>query len=768
MTKWEDLVSDVDLAKVAVERKRSFEKKKVKKKEVQEYLDNGWEIIKTNKNGSASMKKPKKIGDSFEDEVWCVFYEMGFKTMNKSRDFQVSYSKNNPKLTKQIDVLAIDDEVVLMIECKETEKMNSNTTWKKELESINGYKSQIINELKTKYPNKNYVYIFATKNYVIGTSDKERMEDFKIENFEYDTILYYKQLANHLGSAARFQLLASLFSNTKIKGMDSRVPAIEGKMGGLTYYSFSIEPEKLLKLAYVLHRNNANRDNMPTYQRIIKKERLASVRKYINEGGYFPNSLIVSIDTKDRGVHFERSSLQVDSSISKIGILHLPQTYQSAYVIDGQHRLYGYSDSKYANNNTIPVVAFIDLDKKSQLKMFMDINENQKAVSKGLRNTLNIDMLWDSKKLSERNEALMLDIGQKLGEDKKSPLYDCIVTGENSTTKNRCITLEYIKEAFQKSDFFNNYKKNNDLVKQGTFAKQTNEDTEDNFIPFIKDYFSLISSECQEEWIRGSEGFLAINNTTFALIKILNDIVNIMLKERDESKVNAPKEFFRDIEPMILKLCSTLNELSEKEKNDIKTAKGGSAKNTSWRTLQIALRSKEPKFTNDDLEAYIVENCMDYKTVISDVFGDIKNALIERVKNKFEEYGDWYNNLISNDLKKDLFMAKAEKNYQNDNGDSTASVGKCDISYWELISFKEVERIIKYGRTWSDYLQSTFESDGGNRKTKMKVLEDIKALTTIENKLGKNQQIIYKDFQFIERIIQDYSISVNLEKPTTL
>lgn len=45
------------------------------------------------------------------------FYEMGFKTMNKSRDFQVSYSKNNPKLTKQIDVLAIDDEVVLMIEC---------------------------------------------------------------------------------------------------------------------------------------------------------------------------------------------------------------------------------------------------------------------------------------------------------------------------------------------------------------------------------------------------------------------------------------------------------------------------------------------------------------------------------------------------------------------------------------------------------------------------------------------------------------------------
>ena len=43
-------------------------------------------------------------------------------------------------------------------------------------------------------------------------------------------------------------------------------------MGGHTYYSFSIEPEKLLKLAYVLHRNEANSDMMPTYQRIIKKD----------------------------------------------------------------------------------------------------------------------------------------------------------------------------------------------------------------------------------------------------------------------------------------------------------------------------------------------------------------------------------------------------------------------------------------------------------------------------------------------------------------
>lgn len=101
--------------------------------------------------------------------------------------------------------------------------------------------------------------------------------------------------------------------------------------------------------------------------------------------------------------------------------------------------------------------------------MFMDINENQKAVSKTLRNTLNIDLLWDSKNASERRLSLLLYIAQKLGEDSNSPLYGRIITGENTQTTHRCITIEYIKEALSKSSFFNIYKKNNTIDKTGTF-----------------------------------------------------------------------------------------------------------------------------------------------------------------------------------------------------------------------------------------------------------------------------------------------------------
>lgn len=226
-------------------------------------------------------------------------------------------------------------------------------------------------------------------------------------------------------------------------------------MGGYTYYSFSIEPEKLLKVGYVLHRNEANQNMMPTYQRIIKKARLKSVRSFINDGGYFPNSIIISIDSGGRGLVFDQTSTKVEGSISKLGILHIPKRYRSAYIIDGQHRLYGYSDSKYASTNTVPVVAFVDLDRTEQIKLFMDINENQKAVPKSLRVTLNADMLWESKDPNERRQALRSKIAQMLGEEPTSPLRSRVIIGEAEAVPGRCITIEAIQAALKKCNFFN-------------------------------------------------------------------------------------------------------------------------------------------------------------------------------------------------------------------------------------------------------------------------------------------------------------------------
>lgn len=135
----------------------------------------------------------------------------------------------------------------------------------------------------TKYKIK---FIFATKNYYLSEQDNARLNNYGIIHFDEETLKYYQELTKHLGTSAKYQLLGSIFEGQTIPELDNRIPAIKGKMGGYTYYSFSIEPEKLLKIGYVLHRNKANRKLMPTYQRLIKKSRLKSVQDFVDNGGF--------------------------------------------------------------------------------------------------------------------------------------------------------------------------------------------------------------------------------------------------------------------------------------------------------------------------------------------------------------------------------------------------------------------------------------------------------------------------------------------------
>lgn len=78
---------------------------------------------------------------------------------------------------------------------------------------------------------------------LLSKADQQKLKEWGIVHFGDATIDYYTELVKHLGSAAKYQLLGNLFANVEIKNMDDRIPAIQGKMGGFTYYSFSIEPE---------------------------------------------------------------------------------------------------------------------------------------------------------------------------------------------------------------------------------------------------------------------------------------------------------------------------------------------------------------------------------------------------------------------------------------------------------------------------------------------------------------------------------------------
>ncbi len=745
MSTWDLLLPREELVAEAKLRATDSITNKVSPSELPLFINQGWEETPRKLKHKVEIKKSKPIGDAFEDDVWTVFYKMGFKYLNKSNQFKLSYGEG--ACTKQIDVIAMDDEVCLFIECKAASTIDRTKSWKTDLEAMIGQYKGLCDEIRHKYGPRKFKYIFATKNYIIGDADKQRLESFHFTHFTEDSINYYNGLAQHLGTAAKYQLLGNIFSGQKIQGLNMVVPAVQGKMGKLTYYSFVIEPQKLLKIAYVLHRNNANQDLMPTYQRLIQKSRLVKIQEFVNGGGYFPNSLIISIDAKGGQLQFDLASnnSQLKDSVSKLGLLHLPQTYQSAYIIDGQHRLYGYSGSNYEGNNSIPVVAFVDLDKDVQLKLFMDINENQKSVSKRLRNTLNIDMLWKSPNCNNRKMALFLHIAEKLGEDNHSPLYKRIITGENTKTIDCCITTENIRLALNKTQFLHTYAKNNAIISYGIFDKQDNDKTMEVLYPFLRRSLEYIYEICTKPWEAGSNGYITINNTIYALIRVIDDCAQIIYNK--DKSADADKIYQEMENSFLFYVAEVLLEISDENKQKIRQAKGAGGPIEAYRIIQVALNQKCPEYINEDLAKYIEENCQNNNPAAGDLLTRLEAKLRELIKNEYESKEDeWMREYVPSKLSEQWVSYMAIAKHRGES-----------VNVWDLITFDAIKELAKHKSNWSTFYRSFLEIDG---KSKIDTLNWLEAMSQYKKSVENNRQIPTSQYKEIEEIANKFGILV--------
>ena len=762
-TDWGQVVFDKQLSTAKSNHKKIFVSQKILAADLPEYIDAGWEKSKDYKSSKfVGVAKEKPASEQFEDRVWLLFASMGFNGLNADNGIQISYDFNNDDLKERISVLAVDEETVLIVKCYASETMVERS-FAVEINDFSNKIAGIRKEVLKQYPGRKTKFIWASHNFIMNRRDLALLDKDGIAYFSDTTIEYYNDLAKHLGSCSRYQLLGSLFANQEIKNMDDRVPAIQGKMGGYTYYSFSIEPEKLLKIGYVLHRSEANKNMMPTYQRLIKKKRLQEVRSFINDGGYFPNSIIISIDTNGKGLSFDQSSSKVDSTISKIGILHIPKRYRSAYIIDGQHRLYGYSDSLYAATNTIPVVAFVDLDRTEQIKLFMDINENQKAVPKSLRVTLNADMLWESPDFGERRQALRSKIAQMLGEEATSPLNSRIVIGENESTHIRCITVEAIQSALKKCQFFDSYGKRNVLQKEGTFDCKDNQETCDLFYPFIERCLLYIRETCLEEWDKGdsNNGMLTMNRGIQAIIRVIDDIVNMLVeKGMINPKTQALDDMFGLIQYYLKPLTDYINNLNSDQRKDLRGYFGGGADARFWRAYQKAIADMRPDFKPEGLDEFWQnENKMYNDETISMIRGIVDKTKLLISERLEDYYGESW--LIKGLPKSVYTRAKSEADeamyiHVTNTGE------EIDIPIWDYVTLPECKQTVIDGKNWSLFFEGVFvrpeESNtpgGKDAKTDWML-----KINSIYNKLSKESYSVPVDEYTYVKSIFDWLMGI--------
>ena len=410
----------------------------------------GWKIFRRNKK-STRMSKPKPDDERLEDEVWCIFAQMGFKEMSKGRQFTISVGdKVQPR---QIDIFAKDNETVNIVECTHR-KIPGKKNMVPLIEKIQAIREHTIKSIKRHYGRQTKLktgFVIATRNIVWSDADRKKCEIAKITILTDDELDYYASLVRHLKHAARYQLLAHIFEGQKIEGLASEVLATRGKMGGNTFYTFMALPDELLKIAYVGHKASREIENLQTYQRMLQPKRLKTISDYINEGGKFPTNIVLNL--KSKYLKFEAQAKIGDEEFGK---LYLPANYASAWVIDGQHRLYGYayareSDGFKQDKSMLPVLAFVNLPSEDEMNLFIDINSKQVKVRTSLLMELYSDLHWNSTDTGQAFQALLSRVASRLNTQKTSPLYDRIVVIGKKKTSYRCLTLTSISDGLNQS-----------------------------------------------------------------------------------------------------------------------------------------------------------------------------------------------------------------------------------------------------------------------------------------------------------------------------
>lgn len=714
----------------------------VRPKQIGEMEDEGWVLDKRNAR-TVRMRKPKSHEIAFEDRVWATFAKLDFPLLNKDRAFCIRYGKDQNEV-RPVAVFAADDDVILLIECRSIDTVRTSQL-RREIESVCEQRQGILQELKREFGSHKVKFVLATRNIGVTALTAGKMKDSDLIHMDEDVIDYYANLADHLGKAARYQLLGNLFAGARIPSMNPEVVAIEAHMGGYKYFSFSIEPERLLKFAYILHRNKANSNLMPTYQRLIKKARLRGVAQFVENGGFFPNSLILSMDAGPRGPKFDPFPRHIGET--RAGVLHLPKTYRAAYVIDGQHRLYGYAESARASTDLIPVVAFVKLDRPEQVKLFMQINENQQAVPKNLRNTLNADLLYASDDLREQIKALKLYVAQELGENKASPLFARVLIGENPKTSLRCLTIEAISRGVDRGNFLGSFTKT-EVRELGTFYRGSNDATLPPLLEYLMlglEYFKD-GLDSQYRLGSGEGGFVFINTGVESIIRILGDVVDHLVSENAYNpREVSPAQLFADAIPYLDPVIAMLDSMDSAEGLEFRRMYGSGGSTKYWRQLQQAINVVRSDFNPPGLAGYLESEEKQFNEEARDMVAALEEMLKADVRKRLEdEYGaGWQKNGIPRKIFVERGKLAVERNADRETGQ--------ELDLWDCLYIMDYEAIITMTQDmWKRLFEKRYTRPGdeklGGRKAQTKWIQK---LNEIRNDVFHGRSVSEDDHNFL-------------------
>ncbi len=450
-------------------------------------------------------------GATLNKRVWELFETSGFVTSPNSQDaneYVVSMGKGRP-LDLYAEVPAL--KVKIIGSNKSGKQASSTSTWTGHMNDLEKLRERV---------GADKALLTAT-DHELDQSDIDHAKTIGIIIWSEDKLRYFEQLAESIGTYAKYEIIHALGITTKEESDLHKVLAIKinqpDSMGNTEVYAFSLSPERLLKTAVIYRRAQGNAD---AYQRMLKRSRLPAIGKFLEKtDAILPTDLILHLDDSVGVEELELANVS-DKKGKKIpfsnqvnyrpAVLNIPMKYASMEIIDGQHRLYGFVKvpQPIRDSFNLVVIGLKNLSDKQKRTTFVAINDNSRRMDANL--VAYLKYTTDDVLCQADSELMAIRVVVEL--NAQSPFKKTIRlldTGEER------LTLRGLS----------GYDMKGLLGARGLLRKHNLINDPEEYIRMLRTYFSIFKTTFKKEWNSPDNYLIATNRGITGLLKLLKSIL---------------------------------------------------------------------------------------------------------------------------------------------------------------------------------------------------------------------------------------------------
>ncbi len=449
-------------------------------------------------------------GDELNERVWSLFEKAGFDTKPNSDDpkeYEIEIAKGKYRTP---DLLA-------EIEAADIRIIGSNKSGK----NLSGSLTKHIHDYeKLMQKSGAGAALFVLTQLDVTKDERAYALERNIYIWTEDELLYYEAIVAAVGSTAKYEIISSFGLSTEEEKPIYNVPAIRFRHprndSEVQFYVFSAPPAWLLRTCVVSRRAQGNPD---AYQRILRGARLKSIGKFVaQDDALLPPNIIVHFGEEVSWHAFddqEPTSGSRPPNLSrpqdcKIGYLSIPMKYASMEIIDGQHRLFGFTKCESATRVSfnLVVLGIQGLSSSRRRDTFVAINHNAKRIDPNLVAYLKYT---DDEALCQGNPELM---AIKLA----------VELNKRGALKGRIRLLDVVGKANITLKGISGYELRSLVGPKGLLRRYYGNDSR-ALIRLLASYFGHLKSVFPEQWRDYDKHIIFTNRGVSAFLKLLKSML---------------------------------------------------------------------------------------------------------------------------------------------------------------------------------------------------------------------------------------------------